>query len=251
MESKARDIVGWYTLAAGATGAFPVPATSAAIVANNGFMLAHIGSTMGKPVGWEGVLSSLGIAGTLNIAGRNVFIEAAKALGWGTGSIWAFAALSAVGATTAALQTYVIGLIAIEICKNGGTPISPAAARQVLDSAKESLDAFVSEMRKKDLNDPGAIQVEDARLVQRVLDAVISRTGKRPGAVSGRPSLVRHPKGEDRWAIRVEWIDDAPSEYELVGQPNDVESPSELAERLDEAVWKPFPKPGTWSKRSA
>jgi len=152
---QARRIVGWYTLAAAVKGAIPVPATSLAIAANNGFMIAHVAATMGQPVTWQTVVSSLGVGGTLNVAGRSIFIEAAKALAWGTGSAWAAVALSAVGATTAGVQTYIVGLLAIAIAKNGGEPISEAEAATVVEEAKNSYDDFVTEMKAKDLKDPG------------------------------------------------------------------------------------------------
>ena len=149
------DIVGWYTLAATATGAVPVPASSLAIVANNGFMIAHISAKIGAPVTWSTVLSSLGLAGTMNIAGRSVFIEAAKTLSWGTGSIWAAAALSAIGASTAGLQTYVVGLLAIEIARRGGVPLQQDLASVIISDAKRNYKAFLEQMRGKKLSDPG------------------------------------------------------------------------------------------------
>ena len=252
-ESRARDIVGWYTLTAGATGAVPVPATSAAIIANNGFMLVHISTTMGKRVAWDDVLKSLGVAGTLNVAGRTVFVEAAKALGWGTGSVWALAALSAVGATTAALQTYVIGLIAIEICKNGGIPIGPGDAAKIFDSAKETLGKFIAEMKAKGLKNPGVPPAtgDDSTTSERIIDAVLTRTSRSVDRLAAVPEIVQHPAGEQRWAVRTEWVDDAVLEYELNGAPTAAETLSELAARLEEAVWQAFPKPGTWGTRSA
>jgi hypothetical protein len=248
-ESRARDIVGWYTLGAGATGAVPVPATSAAIVANNGFMLAHISTAMGKSVAWDDVLKSLGVAGTLNIAGRAVFVEAAKALGWGTGSVWALAVLSAIGATTAALQTYVIGLIAIEICKNGGAPIGPGDAAKVVEAAKESLGNFTAEMKSKDLKSPDA--TEQATTTNRIIQAVLARSDRNANRLAAPPHVVRHPSGEERWAIRAEWIDDVVAEYELVGQPMETETDAQLATRLEEAVWQPFPTAQAWGTRTA
>lgn len=249
-ESRARDIVGWYTLGAGASGAVPLPATSAAIVANNGFMLVHISAAMGKAVAWDDVLKSLGIAGTLNIAGRTVFVEAAKALGWGTGSVWALAALSAVGATTAALQTYVIGLIAIEICRNGGVPISPGDAAKIVDLAKASLGNFTAEMKNRDLKAPTGGSDQSAT-AERIEQAILNRSGRNSDRLAAAPRLVRHPSGEERWAIRVEWTDDAVSEYELVGQPMAGETLAQLGMRLEEVVWQPFPTPGSWGTRSA
>ena len=114
---RARNIVGWYTLVASVSGTVPIPASSFAIVANNVFMIAHIVAVIGQEVTWSNVIGSFRILNTLNFAGRLVFIEAAKALSWGTGSLWALAGLCAVGATTAGLQTYTIGLIGTEIAK--------------------------------------------------------------------------------------------------------------------------------------
>jgi hypothetical protein len=111
-------------------------------------------------VTWEGVVSSLGIAGTLNIAGRAVFVEVGKALSWGTGSVWALAALCAVGATTAGLQTYILGLLAIEIAQNGGQPLDAAQAGRVIATAKETMTDFVAEMRQTKPCDPGLPSAE-------------------------------------------------------------------------------------------
>jgi len=166
---RAREIVGWYTLGAIGTGAVPVPATSLAIVANNGFMLAHVGATMGTIVNWEGVVCSLGIAGSLNIAGRAVFVEAGKALSWGTGNLWALAALSAVGAGTAGLQTYILGLIAIEMSQNGGQPIDSAQVARVIAMARETLPSFVAEMKEAKPSDPGVPSVEAQARVESAL----------------------------------------------------------------------------------
>jgi hypothetical protein len=106
-------------------------------------------------VQWQTVVASLGVAGTLNVAGRAVFIEAAKALAWGTGSLWAAVALSSVGAGTAGLQTYVVGLLAIEIARHGGRPLSEAEGAAILDQAKKTYDTFLGEMRSKKIPDPG------------------------------------------------------------------------------------------------
>jgi hypothetical protein len=133
---RALDIVGWYTLAAATKGAIPVPATSLAIVANNGFMLTHICAVMGQNVGVMDVLVSVGVMQCFNSVGRTVFVEGAKLLGWGTGSWWAFFGLSALGATTAGLQTYTVGLISIEICKNGGQPIDKSLTSQLIEFAE-------------------------------------------------------------------------------------------------------------------
>src|SRR5690606_30939569 len=82
----ATEVVAYYTLAAGATGTIPVPAASAAIITQNGLMLAHVASKMGIAIDTSTVIASLGMTGTLNVVGRNLFIEGAKLLSWGTGS---------------------------------------------------------------------------------------------------------------------------------------------------------------------
>ena len=152
---KALEIVAYYTLAASATGAVPVPATSAAVAAENGLMLAHIASAMGAPLDISTIAGSIGIAGSLNVLGRTIFIEGAKLLSWGTGSIWAALALSALGATTAGMQTYLIGRIAIEICKNHGQKLESAKAQQIIDDAKASYDDFVAYWKTKKIAKPG------------------------------------------------------------------------------------------------
>lgn len=82
-----------------------------------------------------------------------------------------------------------------------------------------------------------------------IIAAVLARTGKSQEMIAKGPYVVQHPSGEQRWAIRVEWVDDAAHEYELIGNPRDFDSAGQLAEQLEEAVWAPFPKPGTWSMR--
>lgn len=145
----AKEVVAYYTLAASVTGAVPVPAATAAIVAENGLMIAHVASKLGQEIDAKSVLSSLGITGTLNVVGRNLFIEGAKLLSWGTGSVWALAALSALGATTAGIQTYIIGMLSIEIGKNGGDALSSKKAGIVIDNAKSSYEAFKTEWKDK------------------------------------------------------------------------------------------------------
>lgn len=95
------------------------------------------------------MISSLGITGSLNVVGRNLFIEGAKLISWGTGSVWALAALSALGAATAGVQTYIIGMLAIEICKNNGKTLSSDKAERVIEQAKESYDSFTAEWKSK------------------------------------------------------------------------------------------------------
>jgi uncharacterized protein (DUF697 family) len=146
---NATKIVAYYTLAATATGAVPVPAASAVIVAESASMLAHIASVLGIAIDISTVLESLTLMGTLNVLGRTLFIEGARLLSWGTGSIWAFPALSVFGATTAGVQTYIIGRLAIEIGKNQGNPLNPSKANSIVDEAKRNYLVFFKEWQKK------------------------------------------------------------------------------------------------------
>lgn len=154
--NKARNIVGWYTLAASAKGAVPIPAASVAIVGNNTYMISHVGVAMGETVHWQDVAASFGIMAGVNMIGRSVFIEGAKALSWGTGSFWALAGVSALGASTAALQTYLVGTITIQMCLNGGAALERAQAKRVISNARGDYKAFVAEMKSKNLSAPGA-----------------------------------------------------------------------------------------------
>lgn len=151
---RATDIVDWFTLAAIGKGAFPVPATSLAIVANNGCMHTHVSADMGREVHWDDVFTSCGIMYSMNMIGRSVFVEGAKFLGWGTGNWWAFFGLSALGAPTAGLQTYIVGLIANEICKNEGKPIDKATLDRVIEFAKKNYTAYLTLMKSKELKGP-------------------------------------------------------------------------------------------------
>jgi len=152
---KATEIVAHYTLIASATGAVPVPAASLAVVAENGIMLALVADAMEvMPITVGTVLSSMGFAGPLNLIGRAVFIEGAKLLSWGTGSFWAAIGLSALGASTAGVQTYIVGRVAIEIGKNHGKTLRGREGRRVIDEAKADYDDFVSYWKSKDVARP-------------------------------------------------------------------------------------------------
>ena len=141
--SKTESIVAWYTLAAAGTGAIPVPAASAALVAQNGAMISHVASAMGIPISVGTVIESIGMMGAANMVGRQLFIEGAKLLSWGTGSIWALVGISALGVGTAGLQTYIIGRLAIEISKNGGQCLTILKSAKVIADSKNTYDAFV------------------------------------------------------------------------------------------------------------
>ena len=126
------------------TGAVPVPATSFAIVAENAAMVSAIAAAMGVPISVETVAASLGTVGTINLVGRAVFVEAARAMGWFAGPL-GVAGVSALGATTAGVQTWVLGRLAIAICENGGDPLPGPVANRVVREAKGSFDG----MRKR------------------------------------------------------------------------------------------------------
>lgn len=120
-QESLEKIVRTYTLAAMGTGAIPVPAASAAIIAENAAMIGQIAACSGVPIGIKTVVEALSAATAVNVFGRQLFIEGARLLAWGTGNWWAHAALCGLGAATAGLQTYILGHLAIAICGNGGT----------------------------------------------------------------------------------------------------------------------------------
>ena len=154
--SDAKEVIAYYTLAAATTGAIPVPAASVAIIAENACMIAHIASKLGTNIDIKTVTSSFGLMGAANVIGRNLFIEGAKLLSWGTASIWAVAGVSALGATTAGVQTYVIGMLAIEIGKNNGDKLSSEKARSTIGLAKEGYGKFREEWKDKNPNKPSS-----------------------------------------------------------------------------------------------
>jgi hypothetical protein len=150
-EQFARDLVAYYTLVASGTGMAPYPAASAALVAENGMLLVHIGSVFGTQVTKEYVGEAFGMAGAINVAGRSVFVEIGKAVAWGTGQWWTLPALMAAGATTAGVQTYMVGLIAIEIARNGGETPPPDKVREMIATARETYSEFLKKAKERDL----------------------------------------------------------------------------------------------------
>ena len=58
-------------------------------------MIAHVASVLGTPITLGSVFGTVKLMGTLNIAGRLLFVEGAKLLSWGTGNVWALLGLSA------------------------------------------------------------------------------------------------------------------------------------------------------------
>lgn len=141
-EEQALQIVHRYTIFATGTGAVPVPAASAAIAAETGAMIAHIASTMGMPISVSTVIKSISLAGSLNIVGRTLFIEGARLLSAATGGFFT-PAVMALGAATAGLQTYIIGLLAIEIVRNGGNPLPKEVTQQIKEYATQSYKSFI------------------------------------------------------------------------------------------------------------
>lgn len=151
---RANEILAWYTLSAAGTGAIPVPASSAVIIAQNSAMIPHIASTLGVGITVDDIVKSLSFATTVNAIARNFFIEGAKLLSWGTGSAWALAALSALGATTAGIQTYILGCIAIEIAKNSGKPLPEKDAQILIEKSKANYGSFITEWSNKKIKEP-------------------------------------------------------------------------------------------------
>jgi hypothetical protein len=149
LENEMREIVGWYTAAAAATGAVPVPASSAVIVVESAAMITHLSALSGQPVSLQTVIQSMGLLSALNLFGKAFFIEGAKLLGWGTGSFWALAGLCGFGAATAGVQTYIIGMLSLAIIKNGGRAIPEKEADQVIEFARRTYNDFVAQFKDR------------------------------------------------------------------------------------------------------
>lgn len=142
LEQQSKAILTKYVLAATATGAVPVPAASAAIVAENALMINHIAAIYGHEISVRTVVASIGMLPAANMIGRAVFIEVARALCWGGAFVGAPVLVSAIGAGTAGLQTYLIGLITIEIAKRGGEKLSDSAVKDIFRKGKNNFDDF-------------------------------------------------------------------------------------------------------------
>jgi len=138
-EAHARKVIRNYTLVAMATGAVPLPTASVAIVTENAMMISHVAASFGVPVSVGTVAASLGTVGMLNLGGRALFVEGMRALNTLGGGI-ASIAISALGATTAGLQTWGIGFLALEIARRGGAPVEHREAAAIIESAKASFD---------------------------------------------------------------------------------------------------------------
>lgn len=136
---RARPVVYRWTALAAATGAIPVLATSAAIVAENAAMVNEVAGCFGVRISVETVVASMGMATSVNLIGRTVFVEAARAIGWFTGPL-GVGGVIALGAATAALQTLTVGFLAIAIAENGGATLRRHQARVALDAAREEFE---------------------------------------------------------------------------------------------------------------
>ncbi len=117
-------------------------------------MISHVASELGTSITLGSVFGAVKLMGTLNMAGRMLFIEGAKLLSWGTGSVWALVGLSALGATTAGVQTYIIGRLVIEIGKNGGAALPAGKAAQIITDCHKTYGAFVEEWSGKKIRKP-------------------------------------------------------------------------------------------------
>jgi hypothetical protein len=128
------------TVAAMATGAIPVPAASAAIVAESAAMVAVVAAAYGIPVSLATVAASMGTLGTLNMISRAVFVQGARAMAWFAGPA-GVAGVSALGAATAAMQTSAVGRVAIAVAQNRGRALSAAHSRRVAEEARRAYTA--------------------------------------------------------------------------------------------------------------
>ncbi len=135
--ADAERVVRGFTAGAAAIGAIPVPGASVALVAENAAMVAAISATLGVEVTLTQVAASIGIFGAANQIGRRVFLEGARAMGWFAGPL-GVAGISALGATTAALQTWTLGHLAIAIGRNGGRPLDQSTRDQTEREANSS-----------------------------------------------------------------------------------------------------------------
>lgn len=144
---RARTVLLSFVAAATATGAVPVPATSLAIVAENAVMVHAIAATYGMTVDLQSVASSLGVIGSVNLIGRAVFVEAARAMGWFAGPL-GVGGVMALGAFTSGMQAWMIGELAVAVCENGGRAIPPDRARTLLQAARADFGVWWSQRER-------------------------------------------------------------------------------------------------------
>lgn len=82
MPDEVRHVIKIYVLAAGVTRAVPLPGSSLAIKAETAAMLAKIAAATGRPIDIHLLIRALGLAGSVNVFGRQVFVEFAHAISW-------------------------------------------------------------------------------------------------------------------------------------------------------------------------
>lgn len=150
LEARATRIIAHYTVLASGTGAIPLPAASTAVVVEDSAMVVHIAALYGVRVSLGTILTSIGPMGLINVAGKTLFVECARALSWGAGSPWAAVLVSGIGATTAGVQTYIVGRIAVAVAENGGHPLPESTARTIVAHAKSTYREFLEYWRERE-----------------------------------------------------------------------------------------------------
>lgn len=131
---RSRQITARFAVAAAATGAVPVPAVSAAIVAENAALLIAISGVWDKRITTSDVIRALGLMGSVNLIGRALFIELARAMGWAAGPL-GMTGVSILGATTASVQTWVVGEVGMVLARHGGE-VNASAVSEAIRAAK-------------------------------------------------------------------------------------------------------------------
>jgi uncharacterized protein (DUF697 family) len=153
IQNRLERIVGHYTALAAATGAVPLPAASAAIIAETSAMLTHLSAVAGRSVTLWAVVQNIGVISAINLFGKALFIELARTLGFLSGGPLIALLLSGCGAATAGVQTYVLGMIAIAILENGGHPLPDSVVQHKIDSCKDTYQNFVDWSRREGLGE--------------------------------------------------------------------------------------------------
>jgi hypothetical protein len=149
-EARFEKILARYVVAAAGTGAIPVPLSSAAIVVENAAMIAHFSTVARRPLELKQVLEVLGLTGTLNVFGKTIFLEGAKTLLAFTGAGTPFlVGLCALGAATAGLQTYLLGLTCLAILRSGRDFLTAAEIKRLAVLAKETYEQFLKNARSR------------------------------------------------------------------------------------------------------
>ena len=147
-EARFEKILARYVVAAAGTGAIPVPLSSAAIVVENAAMITHLSAVAQRPLGLRQVLEVLGLSGSLNVFGKTIFLEGAKTLLTLTGAGTPFlVGLCTLGATTAGLQTYLLGLTCLTILRSGRDFLTAAEITKLVSFAKETYERFLKQSR--------------------------------------------------------------------------------------------------------